>query len=211
MRGSARWFRVLLCLGFPILLTGCRFESKGPYGGGLAPLDPPLEGYHTVDSVQPLLRWEAFPRSKDREADREGIVGQITEVTYDLKVWETPHRVTSPRVRRGPKGVITDVWEEAPGRFDGELNPIYARTGLTTPSHRIDLPLKPATYYMWTIRAHFLLKGQPRITEWGQEMIWFMHRGQGGFKRDVEHEFFGQYQFITSSGKARSIERQSAP
>ena len=39
-----------------------------------------------------------------------------------------------------------DDWVEAPGRFDGELTPHYVRTGLTTPFHRIDLPLKPATY-----------------------------------------------------------------
>lgn len=167
MRCSSRWFRVLLCLGFPILVTaGCPPRSEGPYGGGLAPLDPPT--FHRVDSLQPLLRWEAFPRAKDRKADREGIVEQITEVTYDLRVWETPHRDLPPREHRSPKGVITYVLPEAPGRFDEELNPIYVRTGLTTPSHRIDLPLKPATYYMWTIRARFLLKGEPRITEWAK-------------------------------------------
>jgi hypothetical protein len=202
MRCFKRLVRVLLCLSFPILVTGCPHISKEPYGGGLAPSNPPNWGEgksRTADSLQPLLRWEAFPRSKDREADREGIVEQITEVTYDLKVWETPHRVTSPRVRRGPKGVITEVQEEAPGRFDGELEPIYVRTGLTTPSHRVDLLLKPATYYMWTIRARFLLEGQPRVTEWGQSIEGLRSRGQGGFRRDVWHYFFGYYHFITPS------------
>ena len=202
MRFAARGVQVLLCLGVLILATGCiggRPELKGPYGGGLASLDPPLEQYrsiaHTVDSLQPLLRWEAFPRAKDREADRERTVGHITEVTYDLRVWETPHRYSPPRVRRGPKGVITDVRDEPPGRFDGERSPIYVRTGLTTPSHRIELPLKPATYYRWTIRARFLLNGQPRITDWGQEIRLWPRIG----RNLTWEEFYGHYQFITPS------------
>jgi hypothetical protein len=201
MRSAARWVQVLLCLGVLILATGCieRIELKGPYGGGLASLDPPLEQYrrftHTVDSLQPLLGWEAFPRAKDREADREEIIRQITEVTYDLRVWETPHQNLPPRQHRGPKGVITDVWDEPPGLFEGELNPIYVRTGLSTPSHRIERPLKPATYYMWTIRARFLLKGQPRVTDWGQEIT----RGPREQRSYTEDEFFGYYRFVTPS------------
>lgn len=40
-----------------------------------------------IDSLQPTFKWESFPRPKDIEADREGLLGQISEVTYDLKVW----------------------------------------------------------------------------------------------------------------------------
>jgi hypothetical protein len=36
--------------------------------------------FPTVDSLQPLLRWDAFPRAADSQA--------VQAVTYDLKVWE---------------------------------------------------------------------------------------------------------------------------
>lgn len=185
---------VLLCLGFPILATGCVI-TRTPNVVGLAPLDPPpikrtlviifpifafrAHPPHTVDSLRPVLSWEAFPRSIDREADREEIVGQITEVAYDLRVWET----SGPSV--------------------GELKLIYTRTGLTTPFYQSDVPLRPSTLYLWTIRARFLLRGQPRITEWGQELLWWRTLGQGvqgGFGRDVSHDFFGYYRFFTPSG-----------
>lgn len=192
MRHSTPLFPVLLYLAFPILVTGC-ISSTAPHVHALVPLDPPpirtdlvfigplpVEATyppHTVSALQPVLRWEAFPRSKDREADREGIIGQVTEVTYDLRVWETP------------------------GSFIRERKPIYAQTGLIRPEHKIDVQLKPSTQYMWTIRARFLLNGQPRITDWGQERIWFKHLGGGGFfSRDVDHDFFGYYRFFTPSG-----------
>jgi hypothetical protein len=194
MRCSARVFLVLLCLGFPLLATGCVI-TRAPNVVGLGPLDPPpikrtlviifpifasmAHPPHTVESLRPVLRWETFPRLKDREADREEVVGQITEVTYDLRVWET----SEPSV--------------------GELKLIYTRTGLTTPFYQSDVPLRPSTLYLWTIRARFLLRGQPRITEWGQELIWWRTLGQGaggGFGRDVSHDFFGSYRFFTPSG-----------
>ena len=191
MKRSPRLFPVLLCLALLILVTGCVI-SQVPNVVGLVPLDPPpikTTGViivpvfitltfppQNVGSLQPVLRWEEFPSSKDRGADREGIIGQITKITYDLRVWEIP----------------------AP--FVGELKPIYARTGLLTSSHQIDVSLKPSTQYMWTIRARFLLNGQPRITDWGKESTWSKILGGGGFSRDVKHDFFDYYRFSTPSG-----------
>lgn len=191
MACSPRLLPALLCLGLSILVTGCVI-SQAPNVVGLVPEVPPpiktnliiigpvvlkLSSPPKVGSLQPVLRWEAFPRSKDHEADKEGIIGQVTEVRYDLKVWETPDP------------------------FVGELKPIYAQTGLTTPSHQIDVQLKPSTQYMWTIRARFLLNGQLRITDWGQEVIrQRTHGGKGFFSRDVSHDFFGYYRFFTPSG-----------
>lgn len=36
--------------------------------------------FPTVDSLQPLLRWDAFPRPVDSQ--------EVTAITYDLKVWD---------------------------------------------------------------------------------------------------------------------------
>lgn len=94
-----------------------------------------------VDSLQPTLRWEAFPRPQDREADREGHLSRIRSVTYDLRIWR------------------------ATNAYPAEL--IYAREGFPEPSHRVEVPLERSTEYFWTVRARFELDGDVRVTGWG--------------------------------------------
>jgi hypothetical protein len=65
-----------------------------------------------VDSLQPTLRWESFPRPQDRDADKEGELGRIRNVTYDLKIWRTQ---------------LPD-WSAYP------VEVVYARQGLPEPS-----------------------------------------------------------------------------
>ena len=98
-----------------------------------------------LDSVQPTLRWESFPRPQDHEADKEGLLSRIRNVTYDLKIW-----------RADEKSAI---------EYPAEL--VYSRRGLPEPWHKLEDPLKPSTKYFWTVRARFELDGQTRITEWG--------------------------------------------
>jgi hypothetical protein len=114
---------------------------------GLRPEYPPIGqlwgyGYEFVqlDSLQPTLRWEAFPRERDREENKE-ILGHLTTVTYDLQIW-----------------LAGDI-------FPAER--IYAKRGLPEASHRIEQPLTPATMYYWTVRARFQINAEPRVTEWG--------------------------------------------
>ena len=42
----------------------------------------------------------------------------------------------------------------------------YVRSGLTAPTYALDTTLAPCELYAWTVRAHFTLDGQPRVTEW---------------------------------------------
>ena len=66
--------------------------------------------------------------------------GRLKHVTYELRIWEsTPE-------------------------FPGKL--VYRRKGISDSHHTIEEPLIPSTRYLWSIRAHFLLDGQPRLTEW---------------------------------------------
>jgi len=116
---------------------------------GLRPEYPPIgqlfgTGYDfvEVDSLQPTLRWEAFPRKQDLAADTEGVLGQLTAVTYDLEIWRAGRTFQYPAER------------------------VYAKRGLTETFHRIEQPLAPAVRYSWTVRARFLVNGEPRVTEW---------------------------------------------
>lgn len=105
----------------------------------------PEVAWINVNSLQPTLRWEAFPRQQDREADKKGVIGRIRHVTYDLKIWR--------------------VEEEYPLEYPARL--VYFRRGLPEPWHKIEDPLEPSTKYFWSIRARFELEGHPRVTQWG--------------------------------------------
>jgi len=50
--------------------------------------------------------------------------------------------------------------------YDRTSELVYARDGLTAPAHVIDAKLLPCSVYFWTVRAHFVLAGQARATEW---------------------------------------------
>lgn len=113
---------------------------------GLRPLPLLMGGWtrglvaRQVDSLQPTLRWEAFPRPEDLTADTDGRLANARRVTYELRIWR------------------------AEGEAPGEL--VYVRADLTEPVHTLDTPLVPDTLYLWTVRARFDLDGQPRVTLW---------------------------------------------
>lgn len=94
-----------------------------------------------TDSLQPTLRWEAFPRPEDLEADKAGRLATVRNPTYELRIWQV-------KDGRPP-----------------EL--VYARSGLPEPVHTVETVLTPDTDYLWTIRARFQINGEPRVTEWG--------------------------------------------
>ncbi len=124
-------------------MVGC---SHPVTGTGLKPEYPPVGGgpvFTDVDSLQPIFRWQSFPRQEDLKADHEGVLSRVTAVTYDLNIL-------------GKKGY-----------GPGEL--IYSRTGLPEPAHMVETPLEPSTRYFWTVRARFTLNGHLRVTEWGEQ------------------------------------------
>jgi hypothetical protein len=133
-------------LGLVLLLGAC---APGAVIG-LRPEYPPTgqlfrdSGYDfvEVDSLQPTFRWEAFPRKQDLAADKEGVLGTLTTLTYDLQIWRAGYSFQYPAER------------------------VYATQGLAEASHRIEAPLSPGTRYSWSVRARFVVNGEPRVTEW---------------------------------------------
>jgi hypothetical protein len=120
---------------------------------GLAPLEPRNRGTLTgdrvfgerfewtqVDGLQPVLRWQAFPRPTDRAA-APAEMSRVADVTYEL--------------------LIASEENLSPGAV------VYRRAGLAQPEHRLEAALRPKTRYFWTVRARFTLEGKSRVTGWG--------------------------------------------
>ena len=133
------------------LMTGC-----GTPKVGLQPLFPKFEigtfalhgDFVNVHSLQPTLSWEAFvpPTNTSSKPGREVM---FTDISYELRIWQT---------------------ESGSG---GSL--VYGKTGLKDPKHTLEKKLEANTKYIWSVRAHFLKNGQPRLTEWG--MAGYLLRG----------------------------------
>jgi len=93
-----------------------------------------------VDSLQPTLKWEPFPRPRDRKKGNEALLNKISDVSYDLKIWE--------------------VKNDFPARL------VYDKTGLLEAAHRLSVPLRSGTKYSWTFRARYKLAGRSQVTRW---------------------------------------------
>lgn len=99
-----------------------------------------------LDSVHPILRWESFPRDYDL-TDVEGRQNKITNVSYDLKIFNAGRSSRNPVILL-PAKLIYDV------------------RGLSEPHHKIENALNECTDYFWTVRAKFKLNDRMRVTEW---------------------------------------------
>jgi hypothetical protein len=106
---------------------------------GLKPLYPENKVHASVDSLQPVLRWEPFP-SEGMRATAEQI-SKIRDITYDLNIWLSEN--------------------------DYPFSLIYTRRGLPEPRHKVEESLLPCAKYFWTVRARFLIDGKERVSEWG--------------------------------------------
>ncbi len=143
------WIVGFLWLTLASIGTGC---ARPLPAVGLRPLPLLMRGWtrdpltRELDSVKPTLRWEAFPRPEDLEADTEGRLAGVRGATYELRIWR------------------------AEGDFPAEL--VYARAGLPEPVHTVETPLAPDTLYLWTVRARFELDGHSRVNQWGFLGFW---------------------------------------
>ncbi len=101
-----------------------------------------------VDSLQPTLRWQAFPTSKILDADQGGELQGLADVSYDFRVYDAIEFFASP---------------EAQGWRPGDL----AHSGtVEVPQYTPESPLKACSNYYLTFRTRFTLNGLPRVTQW---------------------------------------------
>jgi hypothetical protein len=95
--------------------------------------------FDSVDSLQPVLRWETYPPKAMQPAAEQ--MGRIHDVTYDLNIWRSEN--------------------ESPSSI------IYSRRGLPEAQHKMEEALQPCEGYFWTVRARFRVDGKERVSEWG--------------------------------------------
>ena len=128
-------------------VAGCSYH---PAVCGLRPLSPDLTVgavsdsliFTEIDSLQPTLRWESFPRHSDLHADRQGVlIKAAQDVSYELRIWR-----------------VED---------NGAIRRVYERRELTTPKHRVDVRLDPNARYFWSVRAKFHVGEETRLIPWG--------------------------------------------
>jgi hypothetical protein len=91
-----------------------------------------------VESLQPNLEWESFPRQRYLSTNAGKRFEQISNVTYELRIF----------------GEASEL--------------VYERAGLIAPHHRIETPLQPSSRYHWSVRARFDFEGQSRVTQWSE-------------------------------------------
>ena len=112
----------------------------GKYAGGFG-----FARFGAVEELQPVFRWESFPRV----VDAAGPERRFTDVSYEFRLYETELSWTY------------GIEAYRPGAL------VYARDDLPQPSHRLEVPLQPCTRYAWTVRARFRFnEAQERVTEW---------------------------------------------
>ncbi len=123
----------------------CMLKPYYPPPSGIGVFTKGKLKFSEINSLRPAFRWEEFPREKDKKHDSTDILGKVTEITYDLRIWE--------------------------GRDGYPEKLVYDRLGLLAPEHTVEITLKPSTEYFWTVRARFILDGDNRITKWSYSRI----------------------------------------
>jgi len=92
-----------------------------------------------VDSLTPTFRWQPLDITLVAPLHPMERV-QVDHVSYEIRIWQT---------------VIKNT---------GKL--VYVQDRLAATEHRITRPLSPGTRYYWSVRAHFEVNGERRMTEW---------------------------------------------
>lgn len=122
---------------YPLLDQNSAISAGGPLG--LAFVGPAsFSGF--VDSLQPTLEWERFPRGIDMKWAPEEMA-RVKDVRYDV--------IVQAQYGAGASASI-----------------VYRREGLSESTHRLETPLAVTTSYVWTVRARFELDGRQRVTQW---------------------------------------------
>ena len=144
-RASALLRRLAAAALLPLAAAGCSYHAEVC---GLRPYFPDVTvGTYTdslvfaeAGSLQPLLRWETFPRSSDLRNDKQGVIATARDVTYELRIWRVGDNVA--------------------------MKIVYERKGLPAPRHRVEVRLEPDAEHFWSVRARFRAGEETRVIPW---------------------------------------------
>lgn len=148
-----------------------------PLTGGSFSNDVVLR-FANADSLQPVLRWEAFPTEQDLENDTSGLLRSVSNIHYDLKLWRGhdgyPDELIYEKQGLAEPDSVRKLPEEHrdPDSNDSSLSsgPSDIHPGQYV-EHKINLKLEPATEYFWTVRARFDLDRKNKVAKWSHYRI----------------------------------------
>ena len=122
--------------------------------GAEPPDNPELRKIETCSVSRPLYglaacnsRESSAPLDQLAESADDRVPEGIQDVNYEIQLFTAQHT---------NRGIVPELLG----------GPIYNRNGLVEPRHRIEQSLNSCTKYFWTVRAHFRIDRQPRLTEW---------------------------------------------
>lgn len=109
-----------------------------------------IAGFEFVlaDNMQPTFRWESFLLTLGMLPPQNSN-DHISQVSYEFVLYQVEMRYLGLGVRHYSVGDL-----------------LYRRKGLLNPWHQLEEPLIPCNRYAWSVRMHFQLNGQPRVSEW---------------------------------------------
>jgi hypothetical protein len=122
------------------------FHNKDPH------CQPTFRGldFVEVNSSKPTLRWERFPRPDDYIEPNGGRRNKITEVSYEVRVFDTARSV----IKQQRREILIPA------------QVVYSARSIKETYHTVDRNLEACGNYFWTVRARFQLNGRVRVTEW---------------------------------------------
>ncbi|MGE0081304.1 MAG: hypothetical protein AB7U81_08405 [Thiohalomonadaceae bacterium] len=137
---------LLMSAGLPRAVgDACGLQGLAPkrlYRPQLGPTPGDWNRFIVLDTHTPTLDWESFAEHA-RRAGAEAVGETAREVRYDLRLWQ---------VLPGAAPLL-----------------VYERQGLTATEHTVEMPLRAATRYFWSVRARFIAPdGSTRVTTWAR-------------------------------------------
>ncbi len=126
-----------------------------------------------VDTLQPMFRWEKFPRKIDLKFDKDKFYDGISDVSYEFRLYKD--LASGDEVVSYAGAIVMTLMLGLPYAglgmssnvehpVGGEL--IYKRTGLSQPEHMYEDNLQNCGNYLWSVRAWFNFQGKKRVTDW---------------------------------------------
>jgi hypothetical protein len=125
-------------------------SPKVEWAGGFVTPNRPTAS--TVESVLPMLAWEARPAAGEDSAAALRSGAKAENAVYDPRIWKEV--------------------DEAPGPL------VYERKDLPRPQNQVEAALDPGSTYFWSVRLRYRVDGRPRATLWGAANVPRFHMGK---------------------------------
>jgi hypothetical protein len=152
------------------LFTGCAYEATFH---GLRAIQPPVQmGAMMTESngqlEYPVVNSRGAILQWERFTPAPGEFPSSVSVTYDLRVWDAA---------TGTPGAV-----------------IYERTGLPSPWHRIEIPIRPGSRCFWSVRARIRVNGETRLTDWSHSLHPYRPFAKEGVSGEILPEHYYRFQ-----------------